>query len=147
MTIPTAYTATALAEYQHQQLGPVADALQWTVADGNYDEAVIDALLLYGVDTLTDATDIKKLRALAAVAVWRAAKKAAAGLINFSSFGDRYELGTIQARIKEALGDAEAESSAYLTSSYGVIVTPVSNVDDPYAWKQSDEDALTMGDF
>ncbi len=131
MTIPSSYSASTLKAYQHSLLGPVADALGWSVAGGSYDEALIDTLLAYGVTDIANATDITKLRALAAVAVWRQAQQAAAGLITFSSFGDRFEQGTIQERITVALAQAESRAVAYDTT-YAVALTAVDHSQDPY---------------
>jgi hypothetical protein len=45
MAVPTSYTETTFKTYLNGRLGSLADALKWTVAGGNYDEAVNDALL------------------------------------------------------------------------------------------------------
>jgi hypothetical protein len=135
---PTSYTEAGLKAYMHAQLGPVADDLSWSVAGGSYDEAITDTLLTYGENDIALALDMVKLRALAMVAAWRQAQQAAAGLITFSAFGDRYELGTVQARISASLATAEARAAVY-DSAQAVQVTSVTYRDDPFDWSATDE--------
>lgn len=129
--VPTSYSETQLKAYMHSILATVADALGWSVVNNNYDEAVNDTLLAYGESDIADATDITKLRALAAVAVWRAAQQAAAGLINWSTFGDKYDFGAIQDKIAKSLALAESNAVSY-SADYAVAFTSVRHSQDPY---------------
>lgn len=138
MPIPSGYSETELKAYMQQALGPVADALEWSVVANSYDESVTDTLLAYGVTDIADATDITKLRALALVAVWRSAEQAAAGLIDFSVFQDQYKLGAIQDRIAKSLALAESRAAIYDTV-YAVQVRKVSYPDDPYQYAPSQD--------
>lgn len=76
MPAPTAYTEQELADYMHGVLGndEMARALNWSVDDGDYEDAVDETLLAYGVDdvaTVTGRNNIRKLRAYARRELWR----------------------------------------------------------------------------
>lgn len=71
MAAPSAYDENTLADYMQAALGQTATALDLEAAEGDFTEAVNDALLLYGADSIDDATDIDKLRAAARLAAWR----------------------------------------------------------------------------
>ena len=56
------------------QIGDVASDLEWTVAGGDYDEALNEALLVYGtsdISTISGSDNIRKIRAVARREVWR----------------------------------------------------------------------------
>lgn len=78
MPVPTVYTEQTLAEFMMQELKNSASDLGWTTADpdGDYQEAITETLLLYGVADVSEATNIRKVRALARVAIWESATKA-----------------------------------------------------------------------
>ncbi len=77
MAVPSAYTETELKQFMVTALGHIAPVLTWTVDTAQIGEAINDTLLEYGVNDIEDATDIKKLRALAKFTVWQAAQEAA----------------------------------------------------------------------
>ena len=129
--VPVSYSETELKSFMATILGPVADALGWTVVANSFDEAVTDTLLAYGESDIADATDITKLRALAAVAVWRQAQQAAAGLFNWSTFGDKYDMADVQSRIAKSLALAESNAVNY-SADYAVAFTNVRFSQDPY---------------
>lgn len=72
----SSYTENGLKLYMHAMLGDneVAAALDWSVEDGDYDEALNEALLVYGTSDITAVTgnaNIRKLRAIARMELWR----------------------------------------------------------------------------
>ena len=95
MPVPVSYTEEELVAYQHAVLGKTATVLDWTVSGGDYDEAVIDALVLYGVSTIAAATDIDKLRACARLAVWRAVAADTAGYNDVAEDQQSFKLSQV----------------------------------------------------
>lgn len=76
MALPTFYTEETLKEYMHSLLNAAgyADALEWSVEAGSYDEIVNDVLLALGVTditTLTGTQNIKRVRVAARYYLWR----------------------------------------------------------------------------
>lgn len=144
MALPTSYTEKTLADYMDARLGPVADALAWTVgvADpGSYAEMVNEALTAYGVSdvtTITGLANLAKLRALAEVALWRAVVFQTAGDFDFSADGGSYSRSQIHAQAKEALALAEQRAVTY-APEYVVGVDAVRLVHDPYTYLPDEE--------
>lgn len=112
MTAPTTYTTQELAEYMHTVLGDVAAALGWSAPD-SYTEAINETLLTYGVSDIADATDIRKLRAIARVEAWKLAVGSLAARYDFG-LADRQEFKRSQmlAGAKEALALAQADAAS-----------------------------------
>ncbi len=76
MPTPTSYDEQALADFMHDVLGAdeVARDLNWSVPEGDYDEAVTETMLALGVESLGDVSgleNIRRLRAIARREVWR----------------------------------------------------------------------------
>lgn len=140
MPIPTIYGETDLKVFMERAIITLSDVLQWSIMDGDYDQAVTDTLLLYGVTDVADATDIGKLQAYARVAVLRNAEFAATGLVDQTVLGDSAKLSQIQDLIRAALAVAErqASSSYGLVTAATVVVTPVLYTDDPFTIQAED---------
>lgn len=138
MPAPTAYTEQQLAIYMLSSIGNLGTVLELT-AD-HFREAVNDTLLAYGdVDSIGDADDIKKLRALAKVEAWRVAVEQSSGMYNFQSHDGRYDRATIHAQALVGLGLAENAAAIYTVvddtdnASYTVGVSRFTHAYDPYA--------------
>jgi hypothetical protein len=125
MSLPT-YDSASLAAAMHAWLGPTAASLGWSVEGGNYTEPIIDTLLMYGdVTDVAEMTDIRKTRALALVAAWRAAVSALVPRVNWSRQGESVSgsqehtaaLKQLQAAI------AEAVAGGYITPASGTLRT------------------------
>ena len=113
MAFPTEYTETTLKAYLHGELGNTATVLGWTVAGGDYDEPVYDALFDMGEDTIAEITamaDLQKLRILAKLAAWR---KAMAGLV------DKYDVSADATSLKRSQMYKHAEAQVEALSAYG----------------------------
>ena len=92
MAVPSSYTSAELKTYMDTTLGAVATALGFTTAAGGaYEEPVVEALLAYGADDIASATDVRKLRSLARVEVWRIVMNETTGDFNFAADGGRYD--------------------------------------------------------
>lgn len=132
MAIPSSYTEFSLAAYMLAVTGNVAAALGWDIE--NFDEAVNDALVAYGVSSIADATDIAKLRALAKVEAWRTAVNGTAADIEFSADGGTYKRNQMHEQALAALERAEAAAmAAGYADSYAPAISMGSMIHvDPY---------------
>lgn len=106
----------ALADYITSNFGQIKSQLGWS--DSLQISAITDkALEMYGVDTEAEATDSRKLHALADVAVWRQALADVSLDYNFSADGASYsrsqQADMIRANLKTAVEDAVAYSANY----------------------------------
>jgi hypothetical protein len=145
MSIPTSYTEEELAAYMDTILGPVADALNWSVAGNDYAEPVNSAILSYGVDDIAEITgrdNIAKLRAIARAEVWRAVVDATSGHYDFSDGGVSLKRSQMNAQARE--NAQAAEFAAYSLGAYGneVVVDNIHFVNDPYAYVDDDDRIL-----
>ena len=87
MAAPNSYTEEEFKQYLAGRIGSMADHLKWTVADGDYDEAVNDALLYYGQSDITKITgqdNIQLLRAYGRYAVWKSVAEATVNQIDYT---------------------------------------------------------------
>lgn len=136
MAIPSGYTEQALAAYMHDVLGAVGTSLDFSVTDGDYAEAVNDALVAYGVDdiqTVSGRANIARLRALARVEAWRLVVRNTAGDYDFQADGARYNRSQIHAQAQENLQEALNDAAAY-DPSYRVGIDRIVHKHDPYAY-------------
>lgn len=142
MAAPASYTETALADYMKAVLGPVATALGWTTTPDDYQEAVNETLLMYGVDAIGDVSgraSIQKLRAFARVQVWVQVVAAVSGDFDFEADGGRYDRSQMQEMALENLSLAESAAMAYGYDGYQVAVDKLRHVHDPYAYVADDD--------
>lgn len=115
MAIPTSYNDFTLSQFMLNELAEVNEYFNWTPA--SFAEQVTDTLIDYGVPTLTDATDIPKLRAIARLQVWSKAKRAAAKFIDNKVTDDERSQSQLFDHIAQNLQQAQAAASIYLTSA------------------------------
>jgi hypothetical protein len=140
MSIPASYTETTLADFMKDQLKGIATMLGWTTTPDDYQEAVNEALLAYGVSdiaTISGLANIKKLRALARVQVWKAALAAVAGDFSFSADGGSYQRDQVFQHIKDALQQATTEALVY-DPNYAAEISMVDYGRDPYVVRDED---------
>lgn len=114
MAIPTAYTEDSLKAYMLSVLEDVgAQFFEWT--PDNFNEQVIQTLLWYGnVRDVAGATDLVKLRALAAYTAWLKAWGAAVALEDFEADGGNFKQSQIFKQIGQRLLAAWGEAYSYL---------------------------------
>ena len=121
MAIPTSYTDLTLAQYMIDVLEGVSASFDWNT--GNFSEQINDVLIAYGATSVALASDIPKLRALAAYYAWK--KVITAGSIQWfddsrtNGIGgtDRRNLDQAWQHVQSAYRQAEATASVYLQSS------------------------------
>lgn len=136
MAIPSSYTEQQLAQYMADLIGTdLGERLNWTVAGGDFDEAVNAALLLYGVDdisTISGRANIHKLRVAARVEVWRLVMQATAHYHAFTTeLGGSHSLDQIHQQARDMFNDALSQavelgvSTTALPTSSGYALTQV----------------------
>jgi hypothetical protein len=132
VALPQQYTEPALAAYMLSVLGDLAGTLG--IDEYVALEAVNDALLLYGTSDIAQATDMRRLRGAARLAVWRMAHGRVVSLYGFTADGATYNRQHVAAQVKDALLFEEANAGALgLDSAGGVWAVAGSMVvADPY---------------
>ena len=141
MSIPTSYTETTLAEFMHTSLGKVAQVLGLSPEAGSYGEAVNEALLRYGTDSIgsiSGAANLLKLRTLAKVAAWEFVVTNFAALYDFSADGGTYNRSQLFDQAKQSLELAQAQALPY-DSAYEARVIGVDHAHNPYQYRPEDE--------
>ncbi len=135
MSAPTTYTEASLAQYMADVLGPVGLALGLAAPD-SYQEAVNETILQYGADTLSNAPDIRKVRALARVQAWQMVVSATAGDFDVKAADQTFSRSQVHA---QALKNLEAaRSDAFWCDPAYRVEREALNVQDPY--RVTDED-------
>lgn len=119
MAIPDRYSETTLAEFMLRELRSVAGELGWsdTNPDGDFQDAVDDTLVLYGVNDIDNASNIPKLRALARYAVWKAAQKDAASHTDFSADGGSFSEDQLYQHVTAQLNRATMDARPFLPAT------------------------------
>lgn len=142
MPVPTSYTEATLADYMHAVLGPVGVALNYMPATA-YREPITETLLTYGttdIATIAGAANLRKLRTLARVEVWRMVVGHVSGDFDFTADGATFSREQLHAmataNLKQAMADAEVydEADAAFDSSYRVGKDRVTYPQDPYVY-------------
>lgn len=137
MAAPTAYTEATLATFMLAELGDVAGVLEWT-AQSHVQEAINEALLVYGVSTIADATDITRLRALARRQVWRSAINSLTTRYDFSNPEGEYKRSQMVKAAATRLAQAESDAMPYDPNIGAAIVTSITSSADPYTIDESE---------
>lgn len=103
----------ALADYITANFLSIKTQLGWS--DSLQIDAITEKTLeYYGVDTEAEATDSKKLHALADVAVWRQASNDVALDYSFQADGASYSRGQMHDHIRKSLDGAESAAIVYM---------------------------------
>lgn len=131
MAAPTSYTEATLATFMLTELGDVAGVLEWT-AQADVQEAINEALLVYGVNDIADATDISKLRALARRQAWRSAVNSLTTRYDFSNPEGDYKRSQMVKAAATRLAQAESDAMPYDLTLGAAIVTTIDHSADPY---------------
>lgn len=134
MPVPSYTSEADLAAYMENVLGAVAASLGWTAVAGDFDEAVNEALLAYDVSDIEDATDIRKLRALARYYAWKAAAASLAAYYDFQSADERFNRSQMQKAAAENLRSAEADLAEFGVGPFAAYVDSITRTQDPYAF-------------
>lgn len=140
MSIPASYTESTLADYMKDQLKTIATILGWATTPTDYQEAVNEALLAYGetnIANITGAANLRKLRALARVEVWKAALAAVTGDFDFSADGGSYKRDQVFQHIKDNLSQATIDALPY-DPNYAVEIEEIEYGRDPYVVRDED---------
>ncbi len=148
MAAPSSYTETTFKTYLDGRLGSLADVLKWTVAGGNYDEVVNDALLAYGtadITTVTSAANINLLRAYGRYFLWKSVAEATVNEIDYThaDSGATYKHSQIHKQAKDMMNTAAGDIAALGgdVSGYEVIAYDIEYTDDMYTALDASIDA------
>jgi hypothetical protein len=142
--VPIVYTEGTLAAFIHQVLGPVADALTWSVGAGSYDEIINETLFKAGqtdLSLIVTQEDIRKLRTLARLEAWRAVVDQSASDISFEADGGRYSREQFHKMAAENFAKAESAAAEY-DDRYRVGLDRLDFKHDPYRYR--DEENRTL---
>jgi len=134
---PTVYTEATLATFMLAELGDVAGVLAWT-GQANVQEAINEALLVYGVSAIADATDIPKLRTLARREAWRRAVSSLLTRYDFSNPEGEYKRSQMVKAAATSLAQAEADAMPYDPNIGAAIITAIEHSADPYTLDASE---------
>jgi hypothetical protein len=137
MPVPTVYTTEVdLGLYMISQLDAVGETLGWTSRDMVVSEAVTDALLDYGetsIGLITGTTNLRKLRALARRAIWRAVVQTTTDYYSIADNGQRLERHQVNDQARKSLEMAEYDCRACgADPDYAVSIRAISRPHDPY---------------
>jgi hypothetical protein len=128
----------------------IAAMLRWTVAGGNYDEAVNDVLLTLNTSdltTYTSTTQIKQVRAAAEYHYWRHVVAGTAPQHRFSLDQQSFSPEQVHAHAKEQRDEAElrlASLGVSVESAGTAEFTPLADIHDPYVYLP-DERRVAVG--
>lgn len=139
MAYPASYTEQSLAEYMHATLGAMATRLGWTVDDGDYTEAVNEAVAAYGTDDISGISgrdNLRKLRALARREVWRLVVQSLAAYYEFSTDGQSFKPNQMSEQASKSLAQAEDDCAALGidNGAYNVTIDSVIYPHDPFSY-------------
>jgi hypothetical protein len=121
MAIPSSYTDLTLAQYMIDTLEGVAASFDWNTS--SFNEQINDVLIAYPASSVATATNIPKLRVLAAYYAWRKALIAGStkwfddNRTNGAGGTDSRKLDQAWQHVQVAYRQAEAAASVYLQSS------------------------------
>ena len=139
MAAPISYTEELFKAYLHGRLGSLSDVLKWNVADGNYDEAVNDALLAYGTDditTINTAANVNLLRAYGRYFLWKSVAEATVNKMDYThaDSGATYKHSQIHSQAKGMMAIAAGDIAALGgdISGYEVTAYEIQYTDDLY---------------
>lgn len=136
MPVPTAYTEAQLAAFMHDQLGEVGLILGFTAPSGqvgSYQEAIYAALFEYGVSNVSNASDIRKIRALARKAAIEKAMMSLAGRYTFRTGDKTFNRREMQQMLAPMLESARTECLEFDVNNT-VAIDKITWRDDPYAY-------------
>jgi hypothetical protein len=116
-------------------LGATAPVLGWTVDGGDYDEALNETLLAYGqtdITLISGDDNLRKLRALGRVEVWRAVMADVSLDYDFKADGGDYRRSQMYEQARDQFHRALDEAMQYLPE-YAIDVGTFEDAYDPYA--------------
>lgn len=114
MPVPSSYTEDTLKAFCHTLLTETATGLGWSVDGGSYDSVVEDVLIEYGVPNIAEASDLRKIRALARVCTWKKVLAATSLDYTFSADGGSFQRGQMFDHAKTQFELASVEAASYL---------------------------------
>ncbi len=136
MPVPTTYTDATLAVYAQGEVRDLAEMLGWSLAAGDFEEAVTDALLACGLSAASGAAssnDIRRLRAEVVLAALRRIRRGVASRYDFTSGDQSFSRSQAAEMVDGAL--AEAERTLLEVGGDGMLVGRIRIHDDEYEYR------------
>lgn len=132
MTVPTSYSEASFRTYLEEVLGAELVSIL-SIVSAAETEIIYDALLDYGVSDIANATDIKKLRLLGKVHLWKHVMGITAGRYNQTADGASLQRQQIHEMAKENYQMALNEALVYMPN-YTMEIEEVEALQNPYKW-------------
>ncbi len=137
MAVPTSYTESDFKDYLHAELGPVAQALGWEVASGQYDEPLNDALFGIGATVISGVSsdDINGFRILGKLETWRKVLHHVSGDFDFSDEGaslSRSQVHDMAIDVIEKLEESASNAGVTTNATQQVATGIVDHTENPY---------------
>lgn len=133
MAPPSGYTEATLATFMHSTVGRMATVLGWA-NPASYAEPINETLLAYGAADVADASDIRKLRAIARREVWRAAVEGLASAYDLTADSSSFKRSQMLTQARTALQMAITATLAY-DDDYVITIDRSSQLIDPYVYR------------
>jgi len=128
MSIPTSYTNATLIEYMRYLIQGSGAEIE------DFSELISDTLIAYGTDSVSKATDIPKLRAIAAFVCWSRVVSLLAGVYDFTADGGSYKRSQMASNAQKELSKARALADQYMSedvpSENDVAIGTMAHVDE-----------------
>ena len=128
-----------MEKYLHRTLGKVAETLEWSIAEGDYDEIICTTLLEYGVNDWSGATEMLKLRMLGAYFALDAACISLSQMFDLKSGDDTLTLSQLYEQTAQRLESVyeDCDQRGYFSASgaptsWTIRTGPVYHLDDYY---------------
>ena len=102
-----------------------------------WDDPIAQTLLEYGAATIADATNERKLKALARYQAWKAISGYVSFDYDYSEGGASYKRSQMQDQATRRMAEAFCDCMQYLPS-YQVSLQPVDYTQEPYTWHSED---------
>lgn len=119
----------ALIDFIESYVGKFGEYLGWGATEFNF--IVAETLESYGVTTEAEATDTKKLHALARMKTWERALVESAQDYNFSADGASYSRNQVYEAVKQHYLNAILDAMPYL-ETYTIELGELNTNQDPY---------------
>ena len=121
-----------LADYLMSYLGQVGKDFGWT-NKSDFGTIIEDTLLLYGVKTEAEATDLVKLRSLAKMVAWGFVLSSLSANYSFSADGATYNRNQYYEMAKSNYSNCLSECYMYLPD-YSIETGKLNTEQDPYSY-------------
>jgi hypothetical protein len=143
MTLPTSYTEATFGTYLEAVLGSEVMGILGISSITTGDEIIYSTLFDYGVSDIANATDLRKLRSLGKVNLWKTVMGKASARIKFSADGGSYDQQQLYEHCKSNYLAAIRDALEY-DPTYEIQTETLDTKQQPYKYN---EDRVDMRDY